>query len=480
MIHIAGIGASAGGLEAMLPMFSKLRPTGRIAYVVAQHMAHDGHSELVARLIQRESTLPVLLAADGIVVQPDTVYMIPAGKNGRIHSDILSLSDPEPSSISTPSVNVLFKSIAENSGSNSIGIMLSGAGSDGTAGCRAIKAVGGLVFVQELTETKHAGMPGAVIDAGLPDQVLSVAGIAARLAELFPGSVPMPKVATRETVTAPSESDASLTGEAVHLELELLLRQVLEATGIDFSSYKEETLLRRLEKRKSLLGVTSADAYQSLIRRQPDELHTLQHLFLVSMSSFFRDKEAFDVLQQELGSLVTAKAEGEAVQVWVPGCASGEEPYTLAIILHELQAASMRKHPLKIVASDLNPEALELARNGLYRQTAFKEMPLALRERWFIARGQHFEVRQELKEAVLFEQLDLLNGPVPGGLDLISCRNLLIYMKSCLQDKLVKSFHKALKPRGLLFLGQYESLSFVGNALFVPLDQHNRLYYRRH
>jgi len=475
MIHIAGIGASAGGLEAMLPMFSKLRPTGRIAYVVAQHMAHDGHSELVARLIQRESELPVLLAENLVRLQPDTVYMIPAGKDGRVQSGVLLLSDPEPGAISTPSVNVLFSSIAENSGSHSIGIVLSGAGSDGLSGCRAIKAAGGILLAQELTEAKHSGMPGVVINAGLADQVLPVEGIAARLAELFPGSGPAPKVTTRESVTLQTGADVQILSMAERRELELLLRQVLDATGIDFSSYKEETLLRRLEKRKSLLGVTSADAYQYLIRRQPYELHTLQHLFLVSMSSFFRDRESFKVLERAIASRIADKRDGEPFRV----CASGEEPYTLAIMFTELLGSYRRQHPIEILATDLNPEALEMSRQGIYRQTAFKEMDTALRDRWFVPKGQHFEAVPELKEKVRFEQRDVLSGAPPGELDLVSCRNLLIYMKSQLQDQLIKSFHLALNSHGLLFLGQYESLTFMGNALFAALDHYHRLFYRR-
>ena len=174
MMHIAGIGASAGGLEAMLPMCARLRPTGRIAYVIAQHMANDGHSELVARLIQRESALPVILVDKTVRLQADTVYMIPAGKDGLVSADTLTLSEPAAGNISTPSVNTLFRSIAESCGSNAIGIVLSGTGSDGVAGCRAIRAAGGLTLAQEPTEAKYAGMPAAVIDAGLADQVVPV------------------------------------------------------------------------------------------------------------------------------------------------------------------------------------------------------------------------------------------------------------------------------------------------------------------
>jgi chemotaxis protein methyltransferase CheR/two-component system CheB/CheR fusion protein len=251
---------------------------------------------------------------------------------------------------------------------------------------------------------------------------------------------------------------------------------VLKATGIDFSSYKEDTLLRRLEKRKSTLGISSAEAYQAYIRRQPDELKTLQHMFLVSVSSFFRDRESFQVLKMSLAKLVSGKAPTEAIRVWVPGCASGEEPLTLAIMLKDLAGA----RPIEIVATDLNPEALAMCREGHYRLTAFKEMDAAYRDRYFTVRGQHFEVKPELKACIQYEQRDVLGGSPPPNLDLVSCRNLLIYMKSHLQDQLIKSFHRSLRSQALLFIGQAESLSFVGNSLFSPIDHYHRLFRRRH
>jgi chemotaxis protein methyltransferase CheR/two-component system CheB/CheR fusion protein len=478
-ISVAGIGASAGGLEAMLPMCARLRPTGRVAYVIAQHMANDGHSELVARLIQRESALPVVLVDKTVRVQADTIYMIPAGRDGLVRSDTLTLSEPGVGNISTPSVNTLFKSIAENCGSNAIGIVLSGTGSDGVAGCRAIRAAGGLILAQLPTEAKYDGMPVAVIEAGLADQVVSSEDIDHILAARFPCFVaPVAAVKTTSIVSGVESGEAD-TSTAERRELEQLQRQVLEATGIDFSSYKEETLLRRLEKRKEAMGVATADAYQALIRRDPHELHSLQHLFLVSMSSFFRDRTSFQSLERALAARIVNKKEGVPVRVWVPGCASGEEPYTLAIILSELLGNCRQLHPIFITATDLNVEALEMARTGIYPLTAFQEMDAALRDRYFIGTGQQFEVSPELKACVHFEQRDVLGGARPDELDLVSCRNLLIYMKSHLQDQLIKTFHQALLPSGLLFLGQYESLSFLGSSLFTPVDHYHRLFARR-
>ena len=481
-LHIAGVGASAGGLEAMLPMFSRMRPTGRIAYVVAQHMAKDGHDELVVRLINRESALPVVLAQNEDNLKADTVYVIPSGMDGTVQGLRLMLQEPAPTNISTPSVNTLFNSIAASSKSKGIGIVLSGTGSDGVNGCRALKAGGGLTLAQDPQEAKFDGMPAAAIEAGTIDEVLPVEKIGERLAQRFPGvvaaspaingtaSTPFPAVPPASTFL---DVPAALPGQQ---ELRVLITLIHQATGIDFSSYKEDTLLRRLDKRLSTLGFSSTGEYLAHARKHTDELHTLQHLFLVSVSSFFRDAESFEVLRQSLTRLVAGKPAGEPVRVWVPGCASGEEPYTLAILIKELTTS----HPIEIIGTDLNPEALAIATEAVYRQTAFKEMAPGLRERYTVPRGQHAEVVAGVRACVRFENRDVLGGAPDPRLDLVSCRNLLIYMKSDLQDQLITRFHRALQPQGLLFIGQSESLSFVGNSLFVPIDHYHRLFRRRH
>ena len=487
MTHVAGIGASAGGLEAMLPLFAGMQPTGRIRYVVAQHMAKDGHDELVVRLMQRASALPVVLATDGVRMLADTVYVIPSGQDGVVRGDALNLIDPAPENISTPSVNVLLQSIAKSSHTKAIGIVLSGTGSDGAAGCRAIRAAGGLTIAQEPDEAKFNGMPHAAIETKSVDQVLAVQRIGATLATLFPGK----PAATWKPAAAFALADAAaplpqaarvdaVVPDPAHRELQVLLRQVLEATGIDFSSYKEETLSRRLDKRKQVHGISNAEAYQAFIRRNPTELHALQHLFLVSVSSFFRDSGSFAVLQAALQDLLERKPQGQEVRVWVPGCASGEEVYTLGIILRELLAAQPSGREILITGSDLNPEALQTAQDGVYSSKAFKEMSVAQRERYFVSKGAAFEVRPELRACARFERRDVLTGVPTVELDLVSCRNLLIYMKSPLQDQLIKSFHQSLRAQGLLFIGQSESLSFVGNSLFSPIDHYHRLFRRRH
>jgi chemotaxis protein methyltransferase CheR/two-component system CheB/CheR fusion protein len=480
---VAGIGASAGGIEAMLPMLAHLPRTGRIAYVVAQHMADNGHSDLVARLLGRESTLPVILAKDGERLAADTVYVIPAGKDGHLRNGTLDLQAPGAANISTPSINTLFTSISQAKQKNAIGIILSGTGADGTAGCRAIRNQGGLTFAQDTAEAKFNGMPSAAIEAAAVDHVLPVKLIGEALAARFPAIAPLPVLAPIAASTAgfgPIEATIPGIDTQALRDLEKILRRVHEATGIDFSSYKEETLLRRLDKRKSTLGISNPEDYLAFINRQPAELKTLQELFLVSVTAFFRDPASFRELQRALACLLTSKPDGDPIRIWVPGCASGDECYSLAIILKEMLTPYGKQHPVQITGTDLNPEALTTARAGIYRQTALRDVPDGLREQYFIAHGQHFEVAASLKECVTFEQRDVLSVLPPDALDLVSCRNLLIYMKSSLQDQLIKNFHRALRPQGLLFVGQSESLSFLGNSLFFPIDHFHRLYRRRH
>jgi len=470
-----GVGASAGGLEALLAMFASMEQTGRMAYIVAQHMAKDGHDALMVRLMARGSTLPVVLAQEGVLLTADTVFLIPAGKDGRVAEGRLCLTTPVVGSVSTPSVNVLFQSIAESQQSNGAGVVLSGTGSDGALGCRAIRARGGVTIAQDPHEAKFDGMPLAAVALQQTDRVLPAAQIAAQLSEWFPGRRMTSKQHSPAT-TVLREPDADVQeADPARRELAQLLPQILAATRIDFSKYKEDTLVRRLAKRKAELGVVSADDYQKHIYRHPEELHALQHIFLVSLSSFFRDCASFNVLKTSLAGLVANKPPAEPVRVWVPGCASGEEVFTIAIVLRELDGTRR----IDIIGTDLNPDALNIAYAASYRQTAFKEIDPRLLAKYFSNQGDHRVVEPGLQACVTFERRNVLEGSPPGTFDLVSCRNLLIYMKSALQDQLMSCFHRALAVNGLLFIGQSESLSFSGTALFTPVDHDHRVYRRR-
>lgn len=438
---MAGIGASAGGLEALEHLLAHLPKTGRMAYLIAQHMAPDGHAELMARLLTRRSALPVVLAEGREQLQPDHVYLLPAGGDGVVLEGRLVLQPADPGALSRPSVDVLFESLA---GRTAVGIVLSGTGSDGVRGCRAIRAAGGLCLAQDPLTARHSGMPKACVDAGVAHEVLAPQAMGARLAQQvgIPSAPPPPEEQHREEPT-----------------LEHLVQQLHERTGLDFSGYKQETLARRLGKRVADLGLESGEAYLTFLARRPAEWEVLAQLFLVSLSSFFRDPEAWTALERSL--------PGEGLRVWVPGCATGEECYTLAMLLDGRTA--------QVRGTDLNESALDRARAGVYSEAALAALSPVLRARHFVGHV----VCPELRKLCTFERHDVVHGELPRGLDLISCRNLFIYLKSTLQARLLLRFHQALGPGGVLFLGPSETLGLAGGPLFRVLDAEHKIYRKR-
>jgi chemotaxis protein methyltransferase CheR/two-component system CheB/CheR fusion protein len=248
---------------------------------------------------------------------------------------------------------------------------------------------------------------------------------------------------------------------------------------VDFTSYKEETLQRRLDRRLATLKIESGEQYLRYTEQNPRELHTLQHLFLVSLSSFFRDSGAFAIVRQCLTELVRQKKPGDTIRIWVPGCASGEECYTFAIMLAEILGENFTKFNISILGSDLSPEALAFALEGVYPQTAFKETDPKILKGYFEHKGRHYHVSQPIRAVCEFIKQDVASAKAPENSDVISCRNLLIYMKSNLQDQLFKKFHEALVTQVLLFIGQSENIGLLGNMLFTPIDHYHRLYRRR-
>jgi chemotaxis methyl-accepting protein methylase len=474
-LTVVGIGASAGGLEALLSLLPYMRPTGRITYIISQHMAQNAHSALMVQLLGRVSPLPVTQALPDEKLLPDHIYLIPPGRNGVVESGHIRLQLPQPHMLSSPSVDVLFSSIAENCKNFGIGVIVSGTGSDGTAGCRAIKSHGGTTFAQDPHAAVYSGMPSSAIEAGVVDCVVREQEIPeAIIARSQAGK------STRAAAAAQTEKSPMNMAAPDELALGKILQLVTRSTGTDFSGYKEETLQRRLEKRLALLKIPTLQEYLEHLRAHPAELVNLQHAFLVTLSSFFRDHAAFHALEQHLRRLLESKQPGDEIRVWVPGCATGEEVYTLAIILSEILAARAHQFAISIVGSDLNPEAIPPASRGLYKQNALKEIDPVLLERYFERKRGGWQVKATLQAMCRFECCDVLRREPLQGLDLISCRNLLIYLKVDAQARLFRKFHECLRPQGLLFLGQSETAGTSGQALFAPLDSYYRIFERPH
>lgn len=460
--HVVGIGASAGGLNALRALVANLPRTGRMAYVVAQHMAADAHAELMVTLLGRDSTLEVHQAREGTLLESDCVYILPAGQDGIVQGGAVRVQPSAPGSLSHPSVDVLLESVALALGKRGVGIILSGTGSDGVRGCRAIQGRGGLALAQAPESARFSGMPEAAMRAGVISETLPPERMGERLGRLFPdlwACVPEPP---------PPEPG-----------LPRLLRQVREATGIDFSGYKEETLLRRLTARLNSLGLDSLDRYAHHVTAHPQELEALAQHFLVSLSSFFRDRSSFEAVNGALRGLLARRPPGEPLRIWVPGCATGEECYTLAILVAQILGPEPGVPTARILGTDLNPRALAQAQGGLYPESAFKEMDPDLLCPYFRQRGASFEVNGRLRAMCEFARHDVLQEEFQRDLDMISCRNFLIYLQSDSQARLMCRFHAALRPDGLLFIGQSETVGIAGHALFRPLDAEHRLYQRR-
>ena len=465
---VVGIGASAGGLEALFALLPHLKPNAYVSYVIAQHMAHDGHSDLMQKLLSRHAHLEVVLAESGQKLVADRIYLIPAGKDGLVIDGLLQLQAPTLGHVSTPSVNVLFESIGLAYKNQAIGLLLSGTGSDGVVGCRAIKKYGGTTMAQDPSDAVFNGMPSSAIEAAVIDQVLRPQAMAQAILQRLPNLTNLPSFTTKQ--------DAISDDEAWLLPI---LKLILEKTKIDFLGYRKETLKRRLDMRLQALQVNGLSAYHDYLLAHADEIFHLQQLFLVSFSSFFRDAASFEALAQHLLEVAKGKQSGVTLTVWVAGCASGEEAYTLAILLSEIELKIGRALSFKIIGTDLNPIAIRQAREAFYPLKAFKEMPAVLMEKYTIKQGEQFVINDRIKSLCHFEQANVFDFKQLNSVDLVSCRNLLIYFSGPLQDQLIAKFHEALLPDGMLFLGQSESLSPSSHAKFKQVSLTHRLYMRR-
>lgn len=474
--YVVGIGSSAGGLEALSDLLPQLKTSGRISYVIAQHMVLDGHSDLMVKILNRYANLDIVLASDKQALQPDRIYLIPAGNDGVVANGCIHLQPPAKERISTPSVNVLFKSIAESCESHGIGVVLSGTGSDGVLGCRAIKQYQGMTIAQDPTTASFNGMPNAAIEAGVVDQVRTAPEIAGAIMQKVLGSSHL------------MQSDLIIQNDLVDSEdaaaedargLQKILELVQERTGVNFAGYRTETLNRRLKTRMATFKISSLKDYYLYLQKTPHEAQQLQQLFLVSFSSFFRDAAAFQSLEKHLTRIVADKNTNDSIDIWVAGCASGEEVYTLAILLTEIKTSLGKENPVRIWGSDLNPAALQQAISGEYTSKAMKEIAPAHLSKYFTQKDEVFVVNDFIKSMCSFALENVFETEVVKTLDLVSCRNLLIYFKGPLQDQLISIFHKHLLKNGLLFLGQSESLNASRNHLFKALDLSHKLYVRR-
>jgi two-component system CheB/CheR fusion protein len=457
--HVVGIGASAGGLEALSQFVAGLAADLGCIYVVAQHMSPT-HRSLMADILSRETRLPVQELTDGDTPMPDVIYIIPPGNHLVFKAGRFLLSTPSPEIAPKPSINILFQSMAEEFEERAVGIILSGTGSDGTRGLRAIKSAGGITFVQIPETAKYDGMPRSAIDACVADRIVAPDQIGRELERLvrFPETLP----------------DIN-SGEQRPAELSDLFERVRQRTKIDFSSYKLATVQRRLQRRMVATDTGTLADYLGYTDGHPGELDALAKETLISVTEFFRDKDAFRALERFARDIVGRKLPGEEIRVWVVGCATGEEAYSLAILFSELIAEKGTPCRLQVFATDIDNNALSVARRGIYNQTAMAEMPAEYVTKYFKTSGNGFEPTKNLRECVTFARQDISVDPPFMRLDLVTCRNVMIYFNTDLQAKVLSILHYSLRNDGLLFLGRSETVS-QQEALFSSVDRRARLF----
>jgi two-component system, chemotaxis family, CheB/CheR fusion protein len=461
---IVGIGASAGGVRAFEQFFKRMRPDSGMAFVVVQHLASDRKSEL-PRILQQHTAMSVCEVDDGVLITPDCVYVIPPSQQLTIRERTLRLTDPASQRGHSAPLDVFFRTLAEDQKEFSIGIILSGQGTDGAAGLRAIKQAGGITMVQKPEEAEYDSMPASAIATGIVDFVLPLDQLADRLLEL---SQRDEHPLAERTEEIPKDDATALHSIFAHLRTQ---------TGHDFTHYKRSTVLRRLERRMLVHQVEHLSDYLAILLEKPDEVSSLLNSLLISVTHFFRDTEAFKALEDQVISRLFREAP-EGLRVWIPGCSTGEEAYTLAMLLAEYRSRHDEAVGFQIFATDIDASAIEIARDGIYSEAIASDVSPERLERFFAWEGEGYRVRKELREKVLFAAHSLIKDPPFSRLDLISCRNVLIYLNRDVQDQVFDLFHYALRPGGYLFLGMSESADRVSN-LFTTLDKKHHIFQRR-
>jgi two-component system CheB/CheR fusion protein len=463
---IIGIGASAGGLEA-LDLFLKNVPEGsNMAFVIVQHL-DPTHKGILVELLQRATAMKVMQTKDRTLVQPNCVYVIPSNKNMSILHGVLHLLDfTAPRGLRLP-IDFFFRSLADDQRERSYGVILSGMGTDGTLGIKAIKEKGGVVFVQEPSSAKFDGMPKSAIEAKLADIIAPV--------EELPGKI-IGFLKYAPHIAKQRYNDDDKANSAMEKIIILLRSQ----TGQDFSLYKKNTIYRRIERRMGIHQIDKIANYVRYLQENPQEIEILFNELLIGVTNFFRDPEMWEDLKNEvLPSLLAERSHSQTLRAWVPGCSTGEEAYSLVIIFKEFieKLKPSRDITLQIFATDLDRSAIEKARNGFYPENIVADVSPARLKRFFIKKERGYEISKAIREMVIFAPQSIVMDPPFTKLDILSCRNLLIYMTTELQKKLIPLFHFTLNPGGILFLGSAET---PGNFtdLFKQVKSKSKIYRR--
>ena len=465
-VPIVGIGASAGGLEAFEAFFHACPADTGMGFVLVPHLDPD-HISLLTEILQRSTTMPVVEAVDQVAVAPNHVYIIPPNREMSIFDGVLQLHLPEQPRGQRMPIDGFLRTLAKDQAERAIGIILSGTATDGTLGLRAIFGAGGVCLVQDPASARYDGMPQSAIAAGYATHVLPVEEMPALLLQLTRQSsyrLSLPGVQPEQTISG----------------INRILLQLRSATGHDFSRYKKSTIGRRIERRMVQHAIDDLEVYARFLKENPAEIQALFKELLINVTNFFRDPEAFIALKASiLPPLLAAKPAGSVFRVWVAGCARGEEAYSIAMVLQELLDEETLTHPpawnFQIFATDLDDDAIATARAGSYPPNIAQDVTPERLQQFFVKDETGFKVKKSIREKVVFAVHSVIKDPPFTKLDLLSCRNLLIYLESEQQERLVPSFHYALNPDGVLFLSSSESIANHPD-LFAALDRKWKFY----
>jgi two-component system CheB/CheR fusion protein len=463
---IVGIGASAGGLEAIEGLFANTPSEMKIAFCIIQHLAPERKS-MMGSLLEKYTKMKIVEARDGVKVEPGCVYLNPPNRDVSIMNGRLLLSEPAlPRGAHLP-IDHFFRSLAEDKGDKSICIVLSGTGTDGTLGLKAVKGAGGMAMAQEEAQAKYDSMPKSAIDTGLVDYVLPVEKMAAVLS----------KYVEHPYIVGPEK--ALTAKEKLESHLQKIFMLIRSTTGHDFSQYKQSTIRRRIERRMAVHQIGKISEYVTYLDKNHSEIKLLFKDFLITVTNFFRDPKAFECLNDEvILPLVRVKPNEANIRVWVAGCATGEEAYSIAILLEEAASALKKHFNVQVFATDIDADAIERARQGVYPDSIIADVSAERLKTFFVKEENAYRVKKQIRETVVFAMQNLVKDAPFSRLDLVSCRNVLIYMNTSLQKKIIPLFHYTLNPDGFMFLGTSETIGEFTD-LFSPTDAKWRIFKRK-
>jgi two-component system CheB/CheR fusion protein len=466
---VVGIGASAGGLEAFTTFLGALPAEVGMAFVIVPHLDPFRESAFT-QILSRSTSMPVSQIEDGMPVEVNHIYVIPPNCDLTIEKAVLHIRDRREPRTVNMTIDIFFRSLAADQGKNAIGVVLSGTASDGTLGLAAIKGEGGITFAQDTHSAKYDGMPASAIASGYVDFILPPEGIAQELAHI-----------RSHPYVAGEMSEAEEGQELRDSHLGQVFRLLRRATGVDFSEYKPPTIGRRIQRRMALKKIRKLSDYSTLLHSDRAEVQALYQDFLINVTSFFRNPESFELLKKEVYPAIL-KARGNstsAIRIWVPGCSTGEETYSLAISLMELLGEDKTGISVQIFGTDLSDVAVKKARSGIYKESIEADVSAARLRRFFHRTDSGYQISKAIRDLCIFSTQNVFNDPPFSRIDLISCRNVMIYLSQSLQKKVIPIFHYALNRAGFLMIGSTEGLLGAGSELFDVVDKKQKIYRKR-